>query len=316
MPQAVGLTDAAPIGRFKAVDTMHDAGCGREPLIDTITAVLVHEHARDAASIRRTLAREIDDAGPDALALLSRRLSTTGADWGYYGRDPLVRRIHHTLAAAVFDQPPLVSGVDGLSAIGDDPVVLVSNHLSYSDANVIELLLGWSGAPSIADRLTVIAGPKVYSNLTRRFSSLCFATIKTPQSSEVATGAAAMEARDVARAARLTIQIARERLASGEALLVFPEGTRSRSGRLQPFRPAAARYLDGPRTTWVVPIGLTGTDTLFPIGGAAINPARVAMRVGAPVRVASLHEQVGRNRRGVMATVRALVADLLPEHCR
>jgi 1-acyl-sn-glycerol-3-phosphate acyltransferase len=295
---------------------MHDAGCGREPLIDTITAVLVHEHARDAASIRRSLTHEIDEAGPDALASLSRRLAAAGSDWGYYGRDPLVRRIHHVLARAVFEKPPIVRGVEQLAVVGDDPVVLVSNHLSYSDANVIDLLLEWSGAASFADRLTVIAGPKVYSNLTRRFSSLCFATIKTPQSRDVATDEAAMDARDVARAARLTIQIARERLAAGEALLVFPEGTRSRSGRLQPFRPAAARYLVGPANLWLVPIGLVGTDALFPIDSAAINPAGIEMCVGAPIRVADLHQHIGRNRRGLMETVRELVADLLPEHLR
>jgi 1-acyl-sn-glycerol-3-phosphate acyltransferase len=295
---------------------MHRQECGRDPLIETITSVLVHEHARDAASIRRSLAREIDDAGPDALVGMSRRLATTGTDWGYYGRDPLVRRIHHALAAAVFEQPPVVRGTDQLAVIGDDPVVLVSNHLSYSDANVIDLLLDWSGAAALADRLTVIAGPKVYSNLTRRFSSLCFATIKTPQSSDVATDEAAMDAREVARAARLTIQIARERLTAGEALLVFPEGTRSRSGALQPFRPAAARYFDGPPSTWVVPIGLVGTDALFPIGGAAINPARIEMRVGAPIRAADLRQYVGRNRRGLMDAVRELVADLVVEHQR
>src|SRR5262249_10175916 len=179
----------------------------------------------------------------------------------------------------------------------------------------IELLIAQSGARALADRLTVIAGPKVYSNVARRFSSLCFATIKTPQSSDVATDEAAMDARDVARAARLTIQVAHDRLRAGEALLVFPEGTRSRTGGLQPFRPAAARYLDG-SDTWVIPIGLVGTDTLFPISGGAINPARVEMHVGAPVRARDLHAYLGRNRRALMDGVRHLVADLLPERNR
>ena len=39
---------------------MHQGDCGRDPLVDTITAVLVHEHARDVALIRRSLAGEID----------------------------------------------------------------------------------------------------------------------------------------------------------------------------------------------------------------------------------------------------------------
>jgi len=295
---------------------MHQQECGREPLIETITSLLVHEHARDANRIRRTLAQTIDAAGPSAIAELSHRLASTGADWGYYGHDPLVRRIHHVLAECVLEHPPVVVGAENLAAVDGMPVVLVSNHLSYSDANIIELLLHQAGASALADRLTVVAGPKVYSNLTRRFSSLCFGTIKTPQSSVVATDEAAMDAREVARAARLTIQIAHERLRNGEALLVFPEGTRSRTGAMQTFLPAAARYFDGSPDLQLLPIGLAGTDRLFPINAAAINHARIEMRVGRPVSSAQLHVHIGRNRRALMARIAGLVADLLPEHHR
>ncbi len=83
--------------------------------------------------------------------------------------------------------------------------MVVANHLSYSDANVIEVLLQQSGGGEVADRLAVVAGPKVYSDLSRRFSSLCFGTIKSPQNEGVSSGGAVMSARDVALAARQTI---------------------------------------------------------------------------------------------------------------
>src|SRR4029434_9634206 len=97
-------------------------------------------------------------------------------------------------------------------------------------------------------RLTAIAGPKVYSSLKRRFSSLCFGTIKTPQSSSLSSEDAVMSPREVARASRQSIEVAHQRLQSGDALLVFAEGTRSRSFGLQPMlagAPGLFRRRDG-----------------------------------------------------------------------
>ena len=123
----------------------------------------------------------------------------------YYPRDPLAQRVHHVLAGLVLKQPPVVSGLAHLDEIRGKGVVIVANHLSYSDANVIEVLLQQSGGSEVADRLSVVAGPKVYSDLSRRFSSLCFGTIKSPQNEGVSSGGAVMSAREVAMAARQTI---------------------------------------------------------------------------------------------------------------
>lgn len=41
---------------------------------------------------------------------------------------------------------------------------LLANHLSYADANVIEVLLRRAGADTLANRMTAIAGPKVFTN--------------------------------------------------------------------------------------------------------------------------------------------------------
>ena len=148
--------------------------CGREPLVDAISAFLAHRHASGLREIRASLERTIDEAGPDGLQTLGRRLSDPGSDWSYYPHDPLARRIHHVLAARVLQQAPEVRGTAHLTAAAGKPLVIFANHLSYSDANAIEVVLQQTGAAALADRLTVIAGPKVYSNLNRRFSSLCF----------------------------------------------------------------------------------------------------------------------------------------------
>ena len=208
--------------------------------------LLARDHASNLGHIRQHLERAIDDAGPDALAALSARLGGRADAWDYYPRDPLARRVHHVLAEPVLRHEPLVRGVEHLAVVANQPLVILPNHLSYADANVLDFVLQQSGAEILADRLTVIAGPKVYTNLRRRFSSLCFGTVKVPQSAARSSGEAVMTTREVARAARRALQVADERLRAGEALLIFGEGNRSRSGQLQRLLPGVARYFATP----------------------------------------------------------------------
>jgi len=289
--------------------------CAREPLVDAISTFLAHKQMAGMSDIRASLERAIDEAGPDGIAFLGRHLADAGTDWSYYPRDPLARRIHRLLAEGVLRQKPIITGAGHLSAVAGKPLVIVANHLSYSDANAIEVLLHEAGGSELCDRLTVIAGPKVYSDVTRRFSSLCFGTIKVPQSGARATDEAVMNPRDVARAARRSIEIAHERLALGEALLVFAEGARSRSGGMQPLLPAVARYLEPP-DVWVLPMGLTGTERLFPIGEDAINPVPITLRIGEPIPASVLQEQARGDRQLIMNAIGSAIARLLPSSYR
>jgi 1-acyl-sn-glycerol-3-phosphate acyltransferase len=289
--------------------------CGRAPLIDAIATFLAREHAEGLGDIRESIGREIDASGPEAVAFLGRRLASAGADWAYYPSDPLARRIHRALAPLVLPQPPRLTGAEHLAAVAGAPVVIVANHLSYSDANVLDVLLQRDGGAPLADRLTVIAGPKVYSTLRRRFSSLCFGTIKVPQNTARSSEEAVMAPRDVARAAHRCLGIARERLRLGEAILVFAEGTRSRTSQLQPLLPGVARYLDG-QETWVLPVGITGTERMFPVGAEALYPVRITVAIGRPARVGALQDAARGNRRLVMDAIGCAIAAVLPEKYR
>ena len=290
-------------------------GCGRDPLIAAITAFLARDHAPALGEIRASLQREIDAAGPEALAALGHRLADPGTGWSYYPSDPLARRIHRALAGRVLQHAPALLGTEHLAAVAGKPVVIVANHLSYSDANLLEVLLHQFGGGALAERLTVIAGPKVYSSLRRRFSSLCFGTIKVPQSSGVSTDEAVMNAREVALAARRVIEIAHERLRLGEALLVFAEGTRSRTGEMQRLLPGVARYLGSPGTL-VLPVGIAGTEALFPIDEGSLNPVRIEVRIGPAIDAEALRQRCGGSRQRVMDTIGLAIAAVLPAEYR
>ena len=286
----------------------------RDRLVAAILEFLAGQDLLAARDIRLELEREIDDAGPDAVLALKSRL-TSDNGWDYYPRDPLAQGIHHRLADRFLAQGSELRGAHHLTDLAGAPVVLCSNHLSYADANVIEVLLQRSGRADLGNRLTALAGPKVFTNRTRRFSSLCFGTVKVPQSAEVSSEEAVLNARDVARAARRSIDVALERLRLGDVLMLFAEGTRSRTGSMQAMLAGVARYLDVPGTS-VVPVGLTGSEALFPVDDPTLRPARVVLQFGQPIHAAALFTAAAGDRRIVMDAIGLAIAELVPVEYR
>jgi len=287
----------------------------RQTLVSAITMFLANQEHLD--QIRASIEAELDGAGPQALVELNARLARAGDDWTYYERDPLARGIHQRLADRILLAGSALIGIEHVAAVAGKPVVIVANHLSYADANLLEVLLHQSSSAgrAMSDRLTVVAGPKVYSDPKRRFSSLCFGTIKTPQSSAVSSEDAVMNARDVARAARRSIDVAHERLFRGDALLVFAEGTRSRTREMQQTLTAVTRYFDFP-DVWVLPAGITGSDEMFPIGEDGLHQVTAVVTIGPPLEARALHEDANGDRRVMMDVVGTKIAELLPAEYR
>ena len=124
-----------------------------------------------------------------------------------------------------------------------------------------------------------------------------------------------MNPRELVRAARQSIETAEARLRLGEALLVFPEGSRSRSGQLQPLLAGVARYLKG-TAAWVLPIGITGTEKLFPIGEHSLNAVPITVRAGRPIPATVLSARTQGDRRLTMDVVGFAIAAVLPEEYR
>jgi 1-acyl-sn-glycerol-3-phosphate acyltransferase len=68
----------------------------------------------------------------------------------------------------------------------------------------------------------------------------------------------------------------------GSAVVIFPEGTRSRSGRLQPFKKGAFQLARGSDAA-VVPTAVTGSFQIMPPGSWSVRPNTVHVHFLPPV---------------------------------
>ena len=206
----------------------------------------------------------------------------------------LVDAVISPLARAVWR--PTVEGVENVPATG--PVLLASNHLSFFDSVVI---------PVIAPRKVVFLAKDDYFNgtgLKGRAQRAWFEGL----------GMVPVD-RDDTRAALNSLDIALEVLGRGEAFGLYPEGTRSRDGRLYRGKVGVAQ-LALQSGAPIVPVGLVGTDELQPVGSRLPKLAKVTIRFGEPIRVTGEYDGVapGRARREitdrVMTAIQALTGQV------
>jgi 1-acyl-sn-glycerol-3-phosphate acyltransferase len=109
---------------------------------------------------------------------------------------------------------------------------------------------------------------------------------------------------------RLMVRI----LDAGNAVVVFPEGTRSPTGALQPAKDGVA-MLALRTDALILPVGVIDTDRFWPKGGHPRIGRRVEMRVGEPFRLSeALPAGLDRRAAKTAATdlIMGRIAGLLP----
>ena len=85
--------------------------------------------------------------------------------------------------------------------------------------------------------------------------------------------------RESLRSGAKFISHAEAEMKKGSSILLFPEGTRSKTNTMRPFKEGA--FLLAKRTiAGIIPIVLTGSETTFPLGsGILMGPSHIRIRV-------------------------------------
>lgn len=84
------------------------------------------------------------------------------------------------------------------------------------------------------------------------------------------------------RKALKSLEEAAQRISNGTSVIIFPEGTRSPDGHLQPFK-AGTMVLAIKSGVPVVPVAILGTHEVLPKGKLLAKPGKVWIRVGDPI---------------------------------
>ncbi len=112
------------------------------------------------------------------------------------------------------------------------------------------------------------------------------------------------------RATREAVRILR----AGEAVMIFPEGGRSRDGRLGPFRPGAFRLACSLGVP-VLPVTIVGGHESWPPGRLLPRPGRLTITYHPAIAPAS-GADIKHAARELARQVRRVVASTLPPHQR
>ncbi|PIE60147.1 MAG: 1-acyl-sn-glycerol-3-phosphate acyltransferase [Desulfobulbus propionicus] len=84
------------------------------------------------------------------------------------------------------------------------------------------------------------------------------------------------------RKALKSLEEAARQIAQGDSVLIFPEGTRSQTGRLQEFKTGAI-ILAIKAGVPVIPLGINGSDTILPKGRLLADSGKIVVNIGKPV---------------------------------
>jgi 1-acyl-sn-glycerol-3-phosphate acyltransferase len=187
---------------------------------------------------------------------------------------------------------PRVTGTEHVPSSGG--VILASNHFSFIDSFVIPLVAPRQVHFLAKDDYWKGAGPVA---LARRGFMTSMGAIPVNRRSS--------------RAAQESLDAALEVLREGQAFGIYPEGTRSRDGRLYRGRTGVA-FLALTARVPIVPVALSGTADVQPIGSRFPRLARIGVSFGPAIHVAERYDGVpqGRARRQVTDEVMAAIASL------
>ena len=191
--------------------------------------------------------------------------------------------------------------VEGYENIQDlkGPILFIANHLSNADGLILNEVLEKHDP-------TFIAGVKLSDNdFTKKGISFVKTISIKPNSAD-----------------KDAVSKIVKKLKNGENIMIFPEGTRSRTvGMIEGKK--GFLLMAKLSKAQIVPLGISGTEKFLPIndtdmGGEQFSPSNVTIKIGTPIALPEKEKDEDRNlynERALTETMKAIAA-LLPEKYR
>ncbi len=158
-----------------------------------------------------------------------------------------------------------VEGVENIPKEG--AFILISNHSSHADTAVLFTAMPPKRRSSV---VAAAAQDYFFDRGIRQFvARILFNVVPVNRNMRSRTN----PLRHVVRALR-----------EGYGIVLYPEGTRSRDGRVGPFRSGVGRLIAEFPDIPVIPAWVEGSTRVLPKGAAVPRPRTVKVRFGAPLR--------------------------------
>ena len=188
-------------------------------------------------------------------------------EWGISKWNPHFRDISCLrMVQTAFKLMLKVAGVR-LTVIGeehvpkDQAVLYIGNHRSYFD-----ILLTYSRCPRLTGYVAKVEMLRYW--LLRDWMKALYCLFLD---------------RSNIRAGMQTILTGIEYIKKGISIFIFPEGTRSKDGKMQPFKEGSMKVASKTGCP-IIPIAITGSAEIWENHMPKIKPCRVIVEYGAPIR--------------------------------
>ena len=152
-----------------------------------------------------------------------------------------------------------VTGAENLP--GKGAAILAANHSSYAD----HLIMGAYMATKVNRRFHFLAKKEHFQGLQKLW--------------HIYVGAIPLDRK---RGGKHALKVALSLLSQGKLIIIYPEGTRTLTGKLQKAKTGVARLALQSRVP-VIPIGLTGTFEMLPKGKYIPKLKKATMNIGKPM---------------------------------
>lgn len=171
------------------------------------------------------------------------------------------------------------------------PLIVVANHINFIDPPFL--------SASIPRRITFMAKMELYN---------------TPWMRLLLSAVGAFPVRR-GRLARRALRHALSALAQGEAIGIFPEGTRSQNRQMQPAQPGAA-LIALQSGAPILPVGISGSERVRGVLSVLRRP-RIVVNIGHPFQLPAIAGKTGASElNSHTELIMAHIAALLPASYR